>query len=99
MAISPDKARRKQLRDAYKKAEREAGPKLTVIDYEQLEELLDYVEGQFDEEPCDHSARHAQRWASSRRIDWEALAPELREFGGYCDCEIVMNVVPEEVFD
>lgn len=97
MATSSDKERRKQLRDAYKQAEREAGPKLTRIDYEQLEDLLDYLEEQFDEEPCDHSARHAQRWAESRHIAWAGLAPELQEFGGYCDCEIVMNVVPEEV--
>ncbi|MCV7195916.1 DUF2695 domain-containing protein [Mycobacterium angelicum] len=98
MATSPDKERRKQLRDAYKRAEREAGPKLTQIDYEQLEDLLDYVEEQFDEQPCDHSTRHAERWAESHHIQWAELAQELQEFGGYCDCEIVMNVEPEEVF-
>ncbi|OYL17688.1 DUF2695 domain-containing protein, partial [Streptococcus pneumoniae] len=50
------------------------------------------------EQPCDHTARHAQRWAQSHRIEWETLAEGLQEFGGYCDCEIVMNVEPEAIF-
>ncbi|WP_232668150.1 DUF2695 domain-containing protein [Pseudonocardia sp. TRM90224] len=31
-------------------------------------------------------------------VGWEALSEGLEEFGGYCDCEVVMNCDPDEVF-
>lgn len=98
MTTPPDKARRRFLRDAYKNAERVARTALLTIDQDQLEQLLDYVDERLGEQPCDHTARHAQRWAQSHRIEWETLAEGLLEFGGYCDCEIVMNVEPEAIF-
>ncbi len=98
MTTPPDKARRRFLRDAYKNAERVARTALLTIDQDQLEQLLDYVDERLGEQPCDHTARHAQRWAQSHRIEWETLAEGLQEFGGYCDCEIVMNVEPEAIF-
>ncbi|OBJ62336.1 DUF2695 domain-containing protein [Mycobacterium sp. 1423905.2] len=94
--MATDRERRRALRDAYKAA---SAPRLTRIDYAQLDEMLDYIEGRFADEPCDHTARHAQRWAQSHDLDWIELAAELREFGGFCDCEIVLNVDPEVVFD
>lgn len=98
MTTPPDKARRRFLRDAYKNAERVARTALLTIDQDQLEQLLDYVDERLGEQPCDHTARHAHRWAQSHRIEWETLAEGLQEFGGYCDCEIVMNVEPEAIF-
>ncbi len=95
---SPDKELRKLFRDAYKNAERASRAGLIAVDYEQLEELLDYIDEQLGEEPCDHTTRHAERWAESHGIDWAELAEGLREFGGCCDCEILLNVEPEEIF-
>ncbi|MCV7125949.1 DUF2695 domain-containing protein [Mycobacterium lacus] len=99
MATPPDKERRRQLRDAYKNAESAARTSLIQVDQYQLQQLLDHVDERLGAEPCDHTTRHAEQWAESHRIDWSALAEGLREFGGYCDCEIVLNVQPGEIFD
>lgn len=32
------------------------------------------------------------------RLEWGLVAEGLAELGGYCDCEVVMNCDPEEVF-
>jgi hypothetical protein len=98
MSNSPDKEWRKLFRDAYKSAERASRAALIAVDYEQLEALLDYIDEELGEEPCDHTTRHAERWAESNGIDWAELAEGLREFGGDCDCEIVLNVEAEEIF-
>ena len=95
---SPDKELRKLFRDAYNEAERAPRAALIAVDHGQLEELLDYIDEQLGEEPCDHTTRHAERWAESRGIDWAELAEGLREFGGCCDCEILLNVEPEVIF-
>jgi hypothetical protein len=36
---------------------------------------------------------------AERAIDPDVLAASLAHFGGYCDCEVVANVNPEEIFE
>ena len=45
---------------------------------------------------CDHSLRLASQWASANSIDWNTLAVWLRDRGAGCDCEILLNVVPDD---
>jgi Protein of unknown function (DUF2695) len=98
MADSPDTELRKLFRDAYKSAERASRAAPITVDCEQLEDLLDYLAEELGKQSCDHTTRHAEQWAESHGIDWAELAGGFQELGGYCDCEIVLNVQPEEIF-
>ena len=40
---------------------------------------------------CDHSTTHARRILEDMGADVEASLSGFEEFGGYCDCEIVLN--------
>jgi hypothetical protein len=92
------RARRRRLRDAYTNAERAARTALLIIDRGQLTSLVEYVEGCVGVEGCDHTRRHARQWARDQGFDWPALCEGLDEFGGFCDCEVVANCDPVEVF-
>jgi hypothetical protein len=37
-------------------------------------------------------------WAEREGVDLERLHEGLEEYGGFCDCEVVMNVDAYEVF-
>lgn len=37
-------------------------------------------------------------WATREEVDLERLRQGLEEYGGFCDCEVVMNVDADEVF-
>lgn len=93
-----DKDERRRLKAGFKKAERADARSRMVLDAEQLDELLDFVEAEVESVGCDHSLRAARVWAVANEIDPEVLAESLGHFGGYCDCEVVLNVVPEEIF-
>jgi len=95
MTSANERARRKQLRDAYKNADRAARSALLPINRSQLAALVESVDAQVLADGCDHTTRHAQRWAYEQGITWEALGEGLRQLGGWCDCEIAMT---EEVF-
>jgi Protein of unknown function (DUF2695) len=41
---------------------------------------------------CEGTLRAAQEWAKSAGVAWPSLRRELEENGGYCDCEVVLNV-------
>ncbi|OOC04891.1 DUF2695 domain-containing protein [Amycolatopsis azurea] len=98
MTVPPDKARRRQLRDQYKRADQERRAAVLPIGREQLAALVDFVDGLVLSEGCDHTLRHARSWAEGHDLDWTPVAAGLAELGGYCDCEVVMNCDPEDVF-
>ena len=93
-----DKARRRALRDNYKRDERERQRALMYLSEEQLESLLDYVDVELEATPCDHSLKHTMEWARAVGVDPIRLRDSLLEFGGGCDCEVVLNIDPEEIF-
>lgn len=68
------------------------------LDAGQLGNLVDFVDARVVAEGCDHTMRFTEQWAANHQVSWEQLAEGLEEFGGYCDCEVVMNCDPEEVF-
>ena len=39
----------------------------------------------------------SRQWATAQPVDPDRLAESLAEFGGYCDCEVLANVEPEEI--
>jgi hypothetical protein len=94
-----EKARRKRLKDQYLRDEQAASASLMPLDRPQLESLLTHVDDAVQREGCDHSRRATDAWASARGIALDALHTGLEEYGGYCDCEVVMNVHPDEVFE
>ncbi len=93
-----DDARRRQLRAAYRNAERVARIALMPITEQQLGVLIGFVDERVVADGCDHTTRFAEQWAGRHSVPWEQLAEALAEFGGYCDCEIVMNCEPADVF-
>lgn len=45
-------------------------------------------------QPCDHSVRHTKAWLEARGV--KSIAKVIRALasaGGYCDCEVLLNVV------
>lgn len=90
-----DKNRKKELLRQYKeRGFTEARQKLGLT-REQLKDLLDAVDEEVVANGCDHTPRGARSWLASHGFDVEQLIHNLGEFGGYCDCEVVMNVTPD----
>jgi hypothetical protein len=43
---------------------------------------------------CDNTLRAAHAWARREKVRWSWLRNVLEERGGFCDCEVLFNVVP-----
>lgn len=99
MASRDEKGRRKQLKDQLLRDEQATSTALMPLDREQLESLLAYVEDAVERDGCDHSRKATDSWASANSLDLDRLHAGLEEYGGYCDCEVAMNVHPDEVFE
>ena len=95
---STGKAARKQLKDAYLRAQQATAAAHLPLTEKQLRDLLDHVTAAVQADGCDHSLTAASAWASRAGVDVEQLQAGLAFFGGYCDCEVAMNVDADDVF-
>ncbi|WP_204763375.1 DUF2695 domain-containing protein [Lentzea nigeriaca] len=98
MGTPPDENRREELRDRYKRAETEARTAGLPLSREQLTALVEFVDALVIEEGCDHTLRHTLRWVGEQSLAPDPIVAALEELGGFCDCEVVMNCDPEDVF-
>lgn len=98
MASKDHKSERKRLKDDYLSAQQAASAAHMPLDRAQLGALLDHVEAAVAADGCDHTLAATVAWARQEGIDLERLHEGLEEYGGYCDCEVVINVDADEVF-
>jgi hypothetical protein len=99
VASKEEKARRKRLKDDHLRAEQAASAALMPLDRPQLEALIAHVDGVVLADGCDHTLRATDAWAAAHDVEPARLHVALEEYGGYCDCEVVMNVDPAAVFE
>ncbi|PPK66854.1 DUF2695 domain-containing protein [Actinokineospora auranticolor] len=94
----PSREERKRLKDEYLRAEHKASRERMVLDLAQLDSLVTSVEASVAEHGCDHTLHATIAWAEERAVDLESLMIGLEDQGAYCDCEVVMNIDPEDIF-
>jgi hypothetical protein len=98
VASKDEKAERKRLKDEYLRAQQAESAARMPLDRPQLEALLKDVDAAVAANGCDHTLAATSNWAAREGIDLERLHEGLEEYGGFCDCEVLMNVDVDEVF-
>jgi hypothetical protein len=97
MTSKDDKAERERLRNEYLRAQQTASAARMPLDRPQLEALLDHVEAALGADGCDHTPAATEAWAAREGVDPQQLLEGLGEYGGFCDCEVVVDVGADEV--
>lgn len=62
---------------------------------EKLEDLFDYLEIKLEREECNHSLRYAMQFMMENRLNFPKVTAWLNNNGGYCDCKVLEQIVPE----
>jgi hypothetical protein len=62
------------------------------LDASRVEGLTSFVDRHVRSAGCDHTLRFTQEWARQECVDWHDLLDILEANGGYCDCEVVLNL-------
>jgi hypothetical protein len=93
-----DEERKRELKRSLRAHEQMMAQEAMLLDDESLNRLLDYLDVQLADSPCDHTLRLTRTWAAQGGINQDALAASVEHFGGYCDCEVLANVDPEAIF-
>ena len=84
------KEEKKALLRAYKEKQK----KKYLLKKRDAKSLFGYISKQLSKADCDHTLRHTEAWLAKKYEDEsirrQAL-DEIREDGGYCDCEVILN--------
>jgi hypothetical protein len=64
------------------------------LSYADLKALFEYL-GRPKPPPCDHTHRECIEFLRARKLPVEATLAWLRTNGGFCDCEVIINVTDE----
>ena len=54
-------------------------------------DLCDHLEDSHGKK-CDGTIRHTVKFLQKRELDVESIKCWLQQNGGYCDCEVILNV-------
>lgn len=90
-----DKARRKALRDNFKRRYRERERSRLHLSNQQLDGLLGYLDEGLGRVPCDRTHGMTMQWARASGVDDVRLQGELLDLVQGCDCEVLANLDPE----
>lgn len=69
-----------------------------LLPRESLELLLDHLSSELELQACDDRPSLARAWLEANRFSVPATLFALGTHGGFCDCEIVMNIDPAAIY-
>jgi Protein of unknown function (DUF2695) len=70
-------------------------PRAPVLEPAQTAGLSRAIHAALEERGCDNTLRAAQAWAQREKVRWGSLRNALEDRGGFCDCEVLMNVLEQ----
>jgi len=68
---------------------------MVILKEKQVNELCIFIESKIKNTGCDHSLKNTFKWAEKNGINKDDLIDVLESHGGFCDCEVTMNL-PED---
>ena len=87
-----ERNRKEELRSLWKQSSK----KEYALNREQVESLFAYLEDNIETVGCDHTLSYTASWVKENCPDAaDDVLREIREMGGYCDCEVLMNCYEE----
>lgn len=81
----------REKKRAWKAKQRELARAACPGSDELLEAMFDAVDDELEATGCDDTLRHTLRWLLERGQPADVFVAWLKQYGGYCDCEVVAN--------
>lgn len=68
------------------------------LEENELNELLDWVDAEIQRNGCDHTHRLTRTWLTEHGHPPTRALGALMALGGFCDCEVAMNVETDGIY-
>ena len=95
MPSQKEKEQRKHIRDRLKQQERDSFVQSLPVNQEVFKHLFDYLDAQLQLHGCNHTDMLTREFLANNCVKTEEVIEWLNEHGGFCDCEVLLNVEDE----
>jgi hypothetical protein len=72
-------------------------PKTLPVAVETLISLFDALSAELEQRACDNTLKKTMMWLVVHGYDVSSVTKWLKGHGGYCDCEVLLNVEPRVI--
>jgi len=86
-------ADKERLKQQWKAQQRAAALAALPLPVAELQAMLAAIEAELESQDCSNHRDLTNRWLAARGHDAEKVGAWLEEHGGYCDCEVVENLL------
>jgi hypothetical protein len=97
MKSAEEKAKQQQLKNEFKRKEKEDFILSLPMQVSNFLELFDELNDKLEDNLCNHTLKHTEHFLNKQKLPSHNIIPWLNAHGGYCDCEVLFNV--EEKFE
>lgn len=98
MPDKSEKQKRKDLQEEYTRKQQEEFNNSLPMGRMLFTDLFDFLDKELSEQECDNELTLTKAWIEVNNPDnADKIIRWLRDHGGYCDCEVLMNT--EEYFE
>lgn len=87
-----NKEEKKRLLKNWKDSKKQKFEDSLPMSRKQFRELFDYLDEQLESNGCNRDFTWTTKFLNAHRIPSAPVIAFLKENGGYCDCEALMNV-------
>ena len=87
-----DKQGKREMRRQWREGQRAEARAELPLPFDELKAMFDMLDAELPRHGCGHTRRLTQRWLEEYGHDAEPVLAWLERRGGYCDCEILLNV-------
>ncbi len=83
----------KEEKKALMKKWKDSQNKRYILSKTKTQKLFRYLETQLDDTPCNHTLCYTEQWLKDNLSEEKvnSVIAEIKEMGGYCDCEVLLN--------
>lgn len=83
----------KEEKKALMKKWKDTQNKKYILSKTKTQKLFHYLETQLENTPCNHTLCYTEQWLKDNlsREKVKSVIAEMKEMGGYCDCEVLLN--------
>lgn len=83
----------KEEKKALMKKWKDSQSKKYILSKTKTQKLFRYLETQLRNTPCNHKLCYTEQWLKDNLPEEKvkSVIAEMKEMGGYCDCEVLLN--------
>ncbi|MCB1327849.1 MAG: DUF2695 domain-containing protein [Leptospiraceae bacterium] len=97
--MGTDASKKREFKRAYLKQQKVTRARSFALSQRQFSELQDYLQTKLEDSKCSGALRYSLGWEIAMNLPADSVLHSVQENGAFCDCEVLMNIDQQSLFE